>query len=491
MVEFAPDEAAATRRPARSTSRRRQWAVASIALSLAWSALLVMPTAAAAAPADPAAECAGQRATIVGTPGNDVLRGGTGNDVIVGLGGRDVITGGNGNDVLCGGEGDDTLTGGNGNDLIGGGGGRDTITGGNGHDNLDGGGATDADGADVVTAGNGDDVLAGSAGGDELIGGNGNDRFAGGDGTDRCVGGNGQDVGPDCETAQSLEGADPAITYPAYTRGFDIYWLGSGDVKLESIKGNGLASGPTVNSILHTADSHHYELTYYVFGQSTIEVQYNNIERETIWGVTLQDISGGNDTVQCTAGTCDPPISQGADERQYIRLLDPPNTVYQFSGGEGLSVLEQMCRSHPDINCTYQVLSQSAEQIAATVSEAISNPNYWERTFTGYLEENLTLTNLIGLDAPLGSFIAGIVQNAVNATNPACPFVTEPWIFGGEYTVTLQGSSSGTVEGTVPVCTYSGTFTISVGNTKWIITDVTFVSPDGRSDMVVRFVPSS
>jgi Ca2+-binding RTX toxin-like protein len=47
--------------------------------------------------------CAGQRATIIGTTGDDTpLNGTSGDDVIVGLDGDDYIYGLGGNDIICG-----------------------------------------------------------------------------------------------------------------------------------------------------------------------------------------------------------------------------------------------------------------------------------------------------------------------------------------------------------------------------------------------------
>lgn len=63
------------------------------------------------APSEAATTCAGQKATVVGTPGNDMLRGTAGPDVISGGGGDDTIIGLGGNDVLCGDAGSDTLSG--------------------------------------------------------------------------------------------------------------------------------------------------------------------------------------------------------------------------------------------------------------------------------------------------------------------------------------------------------------------------------------------
>jgi hypothetical protein len=87
--------------------------------------------------------CLGHRATIVGTPGADVLRGTRGPDVIVGLGGNDVISGLAGDDRICGGPGDDVLLGGQGGDRLAGGQGDDTLVGGPGRNVLDGGAGHD------------------------------------------------------------------------------------------------------------------------------------------------------------------------------------------------------------------------------------------------------------------------------------------------------------------------------------------------------------
>jgi hypothetical protein len=86
-------------------------------------AMIPMPGRAAAGPA----LCRGIEATIVGTEGDDVLRGTAQADVIVGLGGSDTIVAGGGADVVCGGSGSDVLRGGPGNDRLYGG--RDCLCG--------------------------------------------------------------------------------------------------------------------------------------------------------------------------------------------------------------------------------------------------------------------------------------------------------------------------------------------------------------------------
>jgi hypothetical protein len=213
---------------ARGTTRRRALTGALALGVVGW--LCVGPVGPAQAVTRSAS---GARCTIVGTPGNDVLRGTAHRDVICGLGGNDVLIGNGGDDVLDGGAGSDRLDGGSGDDRLYGGAGNDTLVGGAGSDLLDGGRGTDTvsyagrragvsvdldnrwdDGAprerdDVtstvenVVGGLGADrltgsavanVLTGGAGNDTLTGGAGNDRLAGGVGDDVLVGGAGVDV---------------------------------------------------------------------------------------------------------------------------------------------------------------------------------------------------------------------------------------------------------------------------------------------------------
>jgi Ca2+-binding RTX toxin-like protein len=112
--------------------------------------------------------CAGITATIVGTTGNDVLRGTPGRDVFVALAGNDVVKGLGGGDLFCGGPGVDRLRGGAGNDTL------------NGN--------------------SGPDRLAGGPGSDTLAGNAGDDRLRGGPGSDTCAGGAGVDTKAGCES---------------------------------------------------------------------------------------------------------------------------------------------------------------------------------------------------------------------------------------------------------------------------------------------------
>jgi len=132
-----------------------------------------MATASSAAPADAGLECFGATATIVGTPGDDVIRGTNGPDVIVGERGDDRINGRGGDDLICGRSGDDKILGGKGDDRVRGWRGDDLIVGGPGNDRLLGGLQADrmlgGAGDDVLDGGEADDICDGGTGVNHLV----------------------------------------------------------------------------------------------------------------------------------------------------------------------------------------------------------------------------------------------------------------------------------------------------------------------------------
>ena len=73
---------------------------------------------------------------LLGTNGDDYLKGGSGDDLLRGLAGDDFLQGRGGHDRLEGGKGDDLLKGGKGDDLLKGGKGYNILDGGKGHDTF-------------------------------------------------------------------------------------------------------------------------------------------------------------------------------------------------------------------------------------------------------------------------------------------------------------------------------------------------------------------
>ena len=107
------------------------------------AAVFVLAVLGAWIPAMPASAqvyCDGLPATIIGTPGNDVIFGTSGPDVIAGLGGDDTLFAAPESDTWYGDPfSENHVCGGSGKDFIGGAAGRDRLLGGMGRDEIDGG----------------------------------------------------------------------------------------------------------------------------------------------------------------------------------------------------------------------------------------------------------------------------------------------------------------------------------------------------------------
>ena len=129
---------------------------------------------------DDVPRCHGRQAEIVGTDGNDDLRGTPERDVIFAGKGDDVVFGSLGNDLICGGPGTDEMHGGRGNDeVFGDAGDEDQVNGNLGDDKILGGpGARDEVAGDL-----GIDIVNGGPGAEDLVHGDyGYDRMSGGAG---------------------------------------------------------------------------------------------------------------------------------------------------------------------------------------------------------------------------------------------------------------------------------------------------------------------
>ena len=151
--------------------------VLAVVLALgAFGAAASVAGSAAAGPTADDLQCFGAAATILGTPGDDVIRGTNGPDVIVSGRGDDQIDGRGGDDLICGRSGDDTIRGGGGDDRIKG-----------------------WRGADRLSGGPGDDRLLGGPHSDKLLGGSGDDDLDGGPARDECDGQSGANSLLNCE----------------------------------------------------------------------------------------------------------------------------------------------------------------------------------------------------------------------------------------------------------------------------------------------------
>ncbi|MFN3926898.1 MAG: calcium-binding protein, partial [Pseudanabaenaceae cyanobacterium] len=140
--------------------------------------------------------------TIFGSPGNDQITTGSGNDNVFAGTGNDLIDTQAGDDYIDAGPGDDIINAGDGTNKVLAGPGNDIITTGVGNDYIEGN-----EGNDIITAGAGNDYIIGGTGNDIIDAGSGNDIVVGFEGADQVNGGTGTDVIILLESSASLNTA--------------------------------------------------------------------------------------------------------------------------------------------------------------------------------------------------------------------------------------------------------------------------------------------
>ena len=240
-----------------------------------------------------ASERIGPGSAILGTEGDDELRGTLEDDLLRGLGGDDSLLGSDGDDVLEGGPGNDFLRG----DV-----GADTVEGG--------------DGDDEVFAGPGDmgaDVIYGGAGNDTIGGAQGDDTVYGGTGSDVVFGGPGDDVLDERDTDASVNslwagpGADTVLggsgneNLGGGTEG-DLISAGGGNDVLYGGKGTGAdtLNGDAGNDVIFGGDGDDE-----IDGGADDDQLFNGGGNDTVSGGSGSDEiwgSGGNDLLMGDAG---------------------------------------------------------------------------------------------------------------------------------------------------------------------------------------------
>jgi Ca2+-binding RTX toxin-like protein len=225
-----------------------------------------------------------------------ILNGGPGISLIAGSPGNDEITTEDGIDIIAGGFGDDIIISGGDDDLISGGSGNDTINGGDGDNYLYG-----LDGNDVITSGKGDSRLYGGLGNDRLEAlGSGRSTILGEGGDDQLV------SGPGYLEADGGEGNDTIdaslTTLGASLRGGDGADTIKGGLGKDTIIGYGYYTKGNESDIMYGNQGDDF-----LRGGNGADVFYGGEGADVIWG------EGGNDSLFGEDGNDNLDASTGDD----------------------------------------------------------------------------------------------------------------------------------------------------------------------------------
>jgi Ca2+-binding RTX toxin-like protein len=332
-------------------------------------------------------------ATIVGTPGPDVLAGTDGLDVIVALAGDDRIDGRGGNDRICADDGNDTVVGGPGADAVFGAGGNDMILGSDGDDLLFG-----EAGNDSITAGPGTlDGVVGGPGDDTLTGdefdlvafydsprgvqiflktgratGNGNDQLRG---FENVAGSNFDDtlVGTDDGNAMFGQGGNDVIQGEG---GFDVALFGAGPVRVDLV--TGLATGEGSDRLVDVEG---------LFGSQANDVLLGDGHDNYIGGYGGDDVLQGRDGADRLVGDAGNDQIDGGDGNDILLGYPGDDTLV---GGAGANDGISFRRSATGVDVDLErgtATGEGSDRVSG--AEAISGSDFADRLAGNALANSL------------------------------------------------------------------------------------------------------
>ena len=289
------------------------------------------------------------------------------------------------------------------------------------------------------------------------------------------------------------------------SRGFNLTNLSGQAVYLAAIQkeagyADSVESAPSIGSVLQPGESAHFETTYYYFYTYDTRAIWKSCTDTSCasvtpgnqqWTVRLHTWSGqvwdsnGPTTINCEKGDCSydrdgQAVSNPLDGANRAFLLDSPGTVNTLSAGTQADkiarVLEQLCDSNNSASCSFK--PKTFQQTQTPWYLALSFTNKTNVQVTQALARNQTTSTQTSLklseNAKLNLF--KIVEAGVTRET------TETWTtqttWTETYTVPIPSGETGYLYYRDPIKRVTGDFTATIGNTKWLLTDVNFDTPD-------------
>jgi hypothetical protein len=289
------------------------------------------------------------------------------------------------------------------------------------------------------------------------------------------------------------------------SRGFNLTNLSGQAVYLAAIQKeagyeDSVEYAPSIGSVLQPGESAHFETTYYYFYTYDTRAIWKSCTDTSCasvtpgnqqWTVRLHTWSGqvwdsnGPTTINCEKGDCSydrdgQAVSNPLDGANRAFLLDSPGTVNTLSAGTQADkiarVLEQLCNSNNSASCSFKPKTFQQTQTPWYLAQSFENNTNVQ--VTQALARNQTTSTQTSLklseNAKLNLF--KIVEAGITRET------TETWTtqttWTETYTVPIPSGETGYLYYRDPIKRVTGDFTATIGNTKWLLTDVNFDTPD-------------
>jgi hypothetical protein len=269
------------------------------------------------------------------------------------------------------------------------------------------------------------------------------------------------------------------------TRGFNIinesgYVLTGFRVTRGSFR-HGFA-GPPAGSSIPLGGSAHFEVTFQFAEDNFGDIAYDieNTRYPTLDKVIAHlKVNGfGTPTMDCLL----PGYGECNVNGTAATFRDPRDTKYnvpQDQREHQASVLDQLCVEGSIATCTFAVKSEvPVESPSHAVGGYIENKSDTEKKYVLPIKDTVGYTSSVGITGAARTKIKKLLEVAIPAA------YGHPWSAEHTFEQTVEMAvpphHKCSVTGTAPMLRNSGEFKLTMGNSTWHLSDVSFESPDAR-----------
>lgn len=271
----------------------------------------------------------------------------------------------------------------------------------------------------------------------------------------------------------------PAAASADYTRGFHIYNFTRYPIQLESISGGQFDGTPPIGSVLQPGQGYQdFEMVWNFAAANTSLISYT-VNGGTIEYANVKVLGFGETSSTCHAsyGTC----SAGDTT---ITFYDPPGSVIDIPAGEGqqqAAALQHFCNATNAATCKFTATSETnvlSPPHVPTLGYGLINDtdNPEQPTTTYHVEDSVGTSDSVEVGLKVGVEIAKVVSVEVEAKYGH--EWTQEHTYGQDVHLPCEAHHACWFEVEDPVIRDTGDFTMTLGNTTWILRDVYFDSPN-------------
>jgi hypothetical protein len=265
------------------------------------------------------------------------------------------------------------------------------------------------------------------------------------------------------------------------TRGFNIYNLSGENIVFNGYTkgGNRVDSGPAVGTVITPGSNVHIEVVFRFLDDDEVAAEFQTVSNGTVTAWMLVQSLDGDAWAVCRGTYCSP-SADTYQETTTVIVLDAPGTVIEVPAGQGqrqAELLNALCQDGSAGSCSFTVGRQEKWY---TEGEQASSTFYNDSGATQSISKGASKTegysDSLGGNAKFGFKLTEAINFEIQATYNHTWTTSETW----SETITLEVPpwTEASIYASVPMNRVYGDLEINAGNTKWVLRDVYFDSPD-------------